>query len=84
MCRLLWGTPHNVTLANMTEPSQLYRLVEERLDGTLADFVAARWPLRGWRKISDDLRAETGINVSYTTLRLWFADRITVETRVAS
>lgn len=70
----------------MTQPSQLYRLVEERLDRPLVDFIAARYPQMGWRKISDELYKLTGITVSYATLRIWFADRIevTTETRVAS
>lgn len=66
----------------MTQPSQLYRLIEERLDGTLAEFVAERWPTSGWRKIADDIHTTTGITVSYNTLRGWFADRIEVTTTV--
>lgn len=66
----------------MTRHSQLYRLAEERLDCTLAEFVAARWPRLGWRKISVELKEQTGIEVSHTALRRWFAGRITVETNV--
>jgi hypothetical protein len=66
----------------MTTHSQLYRLAEERLDGSLAEFVAARWPGMGWRKISAELKEQTGIEVSHTALRRWFAGRITVETVV--
>jgi hypothetical protein len=65
------------------EYSQLYRLIEARLDGTLAEYVAARWPYKGWRKIAADIYDETGITVSHASLRQWFADRITVEVKVA-
>lgn len=64
--------------------SQLYRLIEERIEGTLADYVAARWPLKGWRKIASEIHADTGISISHQSLRDWFAGRITVETKVAS
>lgn len=67
----------------VTQPSQLYRLIEERLDGTLAEFVAERWPQKGWRKIAADVYEATGISVSYGALRAWFADRITVEVKVS-
>ena len=63
-------------------PSPLYRLIEERLDGTLVEFVLERWPASGWRKIADDIRETTGIEVSYNTLRGWFADRFEVTTTV--
>jgi hypothetical protein len=63
-------------------PSKLYRLVEERLDGTLADFIAARRPHQSWRRIAAELDECTGIGVSWESLRLWFADRITVRTEV--
>jgi hypothetical protein len=59
--------------------SQLYRLLEARIEGTLLDFVLARWPHTGWRKISDELKALTGITVGHETLRRWFGDRIAVE-----
>ena len=63
--------------------SQLYRLIEDRIDGTLAEYVAARWPRKGWRKIAADIHTDTGITVSHATLITWFEGRITVETRVA-
>lgn len=66
----------------MEQPVPLYQSIESRLNGTLLDFVAARWPHKGWRKIAADIKSETGIDVSRETLRLWFADRITVETVV--
>lgn len=68
----------------MTTPrSQLYRLIEERLDSTLADYVAANRAAMSWRTMSDDLHARTGIRVSYQTLRAWFAHRLQVEVKVA-
>lgn len=67
----------------MGEPSQLYRLIEQRLSGTLADLIAARRPHTPWREISEEIRVATGISVSWETLRTWFADRITVEVKVS-
>lgn len=63
-------------------PSPLYRLIEERLNGTLLDFVLERWPASGWRKIAEDIKQETEIEVSYNTLRSWFVDRFEVTTTV--
>lgn len=69
----------------MAKPSQLYDLIEERLqDETLAQYVAANYAAMGWRGMERDLRERTGISISYNTLRAWFADRITVEVKVAS
>lgn len=62
--------------------SQLYRLLERRIEGTLLDFVLARWPHTGWRKISTELEELTGITVGHETLRRWFGDQIEVETTV--
>lgn len=64
-------------------PSRLYRLIEDRLDGTLAEFVAARYPQRGWRSIAADIQQQTGIEVSNEALRRWFADRIHIEVTVS-
>jgi hypothetical protein len=66
----------------MTQPSPLYQLLEARLNGSLADFVAARWPLKGWRKVAEELSQETGVAIGHETLRLWFAGRIEVTTTV--
>lgn len=67
----------------MAQPSILYQLIEAKLDGTLADFVAARWPQKGWRKIAAEIEETTGLHVDRQTLAGWFADRITVEVKVA-
>jgi hypothetical protein len=68
----------------MAKPSQLYDLIEERLDGqTLAEYVAENYAELGWRAMARDLHQRTGIQISYNTLRAWFADRIHVEVRVA-
>lgn len=69
-------------IRGMTQPSPLYQLLEARLNGSLADFVAARWPLKGWRKVAEELSQETGVDVGNETLRLWFAGRIEVTTTV--
>lgn len=67
----------------MAEPSRLYRLIEERLDGTLAELIAARRPQTSWRDIAAEVETLTGIEVSWETLRMWFLDRITVEVTVS-
>lgn len=66
----------------MTQPSILYQLIEARLDGTLADFVAARWPRKSWKKIADDIETATSLSVTKETLRQWFADRLEVRSFV--
>lgn len=60
----------------MPMPSQLYRLIEERLDTSLDEYVAAHKDLLSWRAMSRDLTARTGIVVSSETLRLWYVDRL--------
>jgi hypothetical protein len=67
----------------MGEPSQLYRLIEERLPGTLADLIAARRPHTPWRSISQEIKDTTKISVSPEILRQWFADRIQIEVKVS-
>jgi hypothetical protein len=73
----------SATLHGVTKPSLLYQLIEAKLDGTLADFVAARRATQPWAAIAEELTNLTGQDVSDETLRRWFADRITVEVRVA-
>lgn len=65
------------------QPSRLYRLIEERLDGTLADYVAARRPAASWKSMAAELTATTGIEVSWESLRTWFADRIQISVTVS-
>lgn len=67
----------------MAKQSRLYTLIEERLDGTLAELIAARRPATSWRDIAAEITQTTGIQVSHEVLRLWFVDRITVEVKVA-
>jgi hypothetical protein len=67
-----------------TPRSQLYRLIDQRLDGGLVDYVCVqRAAMKSWRWMATDLHQKTGIEVSYKTLRAWFADRIQVEVKVA-
>lgn len=68
----------------MTQPSVRYQLIETRLDGTLADFVAARRPAASWQAIADEIYKLTRVDVSDETLRLWFSGRIAVEARVVA
>ena len=68
-----------------TTPTRLYQMIENRLDGTLADYVARnRAASMSWRAMAADLRERTGVEVSNEVLRLWFAHRLEVEVRVAS
>lgn len=63
--------------------SQLYRLVEGRLDGTLPDYVQkALSSSMSWRTMAADLHERTGIKVSHETLRSWFGHRIQVQVEV--
>lgn len=66
-------------------PTRLYGLIEERLDGTtLADFIASRRQrCVSWRRIAHELSEQTGVAVSSEAVRLWFADRIQIEVKVA-
>jgi hypothetical protein len=66
----------------MGEPSRLYKLIDERLDDSLAEFVAARRPHTAWRAIAADVHAATGILVSAEILRQWFADRLEITATV--
>lgn len=61
----------------MSSTSRTYQLIEERLDGTLADYVRERRPAQAtWRQLAAEIEEKTGVNVSYETLRSWFtADR---------
>lgn len=60
----------------MAQPSIRYQLIEAKLDCSLADFIAARWPQKGWRKIADEIETATGVQVDRQTLANWFAGRI--------
>lgn len=66
----------------MDEP-KLYRMIEKRLDGTLADWIAQRRADYSWAAMAAELTAATEIEVSRETLRRWFADRVSVEVKVA-
>lgn len=60
----------------MSQPSVLYQLLEARLDGTLAQYVAEQKPSTSWRTMAADLRNRTGVHINAETLRLWFTDRV--------
>jgi hypothetical protein len=66
----------------MTQPSIRYQLIEVRLGEPFAEFVAARYPRRSWRQISDEIEDRTGLTLSKETLRQWFADRLEVRSFV--
>lgn len=67
----------------MSHPTPTYQLIEDRLDGTFADFIAGRRPHTSWRDIAAEIQTMTGVAVTHETLRTWFADRITFEVRVS-
>lgn len=67
----------------VTQPSPLYRLLEAQIGGSLLDFVASRRAANSWREIAAELTEATDTTVSPEALRLWFADRLTVEVKVA-
>lgn len=67
----------------MSEPSQLYRLIEERLPGTFAELIEARRPHTSWKALAVEIRETTGISVSWQTLSNWFSNRIRIEVKVA-
>ncbi len=59
----------------MSTPTPTYQLIEERLDGTLEEFVRTRRPLTppaSWRQIAADIKDATGVTVSHESLRAWF------------
>jgi len=64
-------------------PTRLYRIIEDRLDGTLAEYVARNRASMSWRVMAADLEEQTGVEVSHEILRQWFAHRLQVEVRVA-
>lgn len=74
-------------LGVMADPSRLQMLIERDLAaknlGTLDDFVAHRRATASWAAIARELSEVTGRDVSDETVRRWFADRITVEVKVA-
>lgn len=57
-------------------PSVLYQLIESRLPGTLAEYVAEKRATTSWRTMAADLEDRTGVQVNHETLRLWFVDRL--------
>lgn len=71
----------------VTDPSKLQMLIERDLAakslGSLPDFIAARRPHRSWTQIAAELSEASGRPVSDETVRRWFADRITVEVKIA-
>lgn len=68
VCRIatLWG---------MATPTR--ELIELRLTGqSLAAYVARkRRAGQGWRRIADDIYADSGVAVSHTTVARWFPEK---------
>ena len=63
-------------LVGMSQRSVLYQLVEARIDGSLAEWIADRRATDSWRTMAAELSGLTGLAINHETLRLWFADRI--------
>lgn len=57
----------------MPEMTATQRLADHLLDGKLAEFVMSR-RAKGdsWRRISNDLRDQTSIDVTYEAIRNWY------------
>lgn len=56
-------------------PTRLQRLISERLGVPIAKFVAdQRSAGTSWRGIADAIEQKTGIEISHTGLRKWFAE----------
>lgn len=62
----------------VTNRSPLYRMIERRLDGSLAEFVAARRLTTSWTAMAAELVQATDCEISDETLRRWFAGRLEV------
>jgi hypothetical protein len=71
-------------LQGVTPTSTLYRLIDRKLDGKFDGWVTARRPAMSWQEIADEIYEATGERPTRETVRLWFADRIVTETRIAS
>lgn len=67
----------------MTQPSILYQLLDSRLDGGLPALIEKMRPTSTWQEIADEIGRLTGTTPNRETVRLWFADRVTVEVKVA-
>jgi hypothetical protein len=58
----------------------LYQLIEERLGGSLVEFVdelrgESIRPPASWRAIAEAITERTGVQVTHTSLRQWFRGR---------
>lgn len=67
----------------MSQPSVLYQLVEARLGGSLVEYVAERRATTSWRAMAADLTERAGVQITYETLRGWFADRVQTTITIA-
>ncbi len=57
----------------MRDMTVTQRLADHLLDGSLENFVLSRRAKSvSWRKISNELRDTTGVDVAYETLRSWY------------
>jgi len=54
----------------------LAQLAEHKLGQSLSKWVAAHLKDgKGWRRISQELHTETGVLISYESLRTWYAQQ---------
>lgn len=61
------------TKSSRPKVSATKRLIDARLDGQLEGLVAGlRTGGMGWRRVAEQVTAQSGVDVSYETLRNWF------------
>lgn len=57
--------------------SNTAQLLDVKIEGGLARFVDFRRELGvSWRRIAQQLKAETGVSVNHETLRAWWAEDV--------
>lgn len=67
----------------MDQRTPLYQLVEDRIEGTLADYVSRNRATKSWRSMAADLTEQAGVQVTYQTLVNWFGSRTKTTVTVA-
>ncbi len=67
----------------VTNHSSLYRNIEKRLPGTLAEVVAARRATHTWKALAGEITLATDMEVSDETIRRWFGDARTEQAGAA-
>lgn len=64
-------------MADVDEPTPLYRLLDTLLpDGVDAYVAARRGEGMSWRRIEQAIREQVSVDVTYQTLRAWYPELI--------